>query len=150
MIKLNVLAGAVALSFVLSSCIAVQPYPPSGGTSPPPPKPEFKWVDKRFNLGKNSFRVHVTGQSQDPKKYRICLRNSAGGKNKGMDWKNRKQPIFKAKKRGSISCNEYSPKKVNWKFYRIQGFKGYQNIGSYTFNAKRYAGKEITFDWIRD
>jgi hypothetical protein len=133
--------------------VQVSPYPPP--TNPPPPPPpapqkESKWIDTSFNLGKNSFRVNVTGQSNNPQKYRICLRNSAGGKNKGMDWKSGRKPIMIAKKRGQIVCNEYSPKKVSWKFYRIRGLKGYQNIGNYTFNAKGYAGKEVTFDWVRD
>lgn len=143
------LTGTIALSLLLYGCVTVQtnptPQPP-----PPPPKAEKKWIDKKFNLGKNSFHVHVTGQSNDPNKYRICLRNSAGGKNKGMDWKKRKKPVFIAKKRGQVVCGEYHPKKVAWKFYRIRGFKGYQNIGSYTINAKGYEGKEITFDWLKD
>lgn len=151
--NLYILAGVIALSFVLNGCVAVQPYPPPPPPTPAPtpaPKPVAKLIDKKFNLGKNSFRLHVTGNSRDRQKYRMCLRNSAGGKNKGMDWKERKKPVFIAKHRGDVVCHEYNPRKVAWKFYRIRGIKGYQNIGSYTFNAQGYAGKEVTFDWLRD
>jgi hypothetical protein len=150
--RLYTFTFTVALVFILNGCVQVNPYPPPGTSPPPPPPPkqEPKWIDKNFNLGKNSFHVHVTGQSRDPNKYRICLRNSAGGKNKGMDWKSGRKPVFIAKKRGQIVCHEYNPRTVAWKFYRIQGLKGYQNIGSYTFNAYNYKGKEITFDWLRD
>lgn len=146
--KLHILVPIIALAFLLQSCVTVNTNPP---VTPPPPeeKPTPKWIDETFYLGKNKLHVHVTGQSKNPNKYRICVRNSAGGKNKGMDWKNRKKPVFIAKKKNSVSCGEYSPKKVEWKFYRIKGFK-YKTVGSYTFNAKNYAGKEITFDWIKD
>jgi hypothetical protein len=147
--KFSLFIVIVGLSFFLQSCIVIQTPPP--GNKPPAPEPETqrKWIDDTFYLGKNKLRVHVTGQSNDPNKYRICVRNSAGGKNKGMDWKDRQKPVFIAKKKNSVSCGEYHPKTVEWKFYRISGLK-YRTVGSYTINAKGYEGKEITFDWLKD
>lgn len=148
--RILLFSGVFALSIILNGCVTIQPNPSAEPPPPPPaPTPTVKWIDDTFYLGKNKLRVHVTGQSNNPNKYRICVRNSAGGKNKGMDWKNRKKPVFIAKKKNSVSCGEYNPKTVNWKFYRIKGFK-YKEIGNYRFNAKAYKGKEITFDWLKD
>lgn len=116
------IAGSIVLSFFLNGCVQVTPYP-SGGGQPgppaPPDPPKEKMIDKVFNLGsKNKIRIHVTGKSRDPNKYRICIRNSASGKNKGLDWKtSRKKPVFIARKRNSVTCGEYKPKVVTWTLY---------------------------------
>ncbi len=149
--RLFLFGGMIALSIILNGCVQVQPYPPTQPPPPPPPPEQKRWIDDTFKLGtKNTIRVHVTGQSDNPNKYKICIRNSSGGKNKGLDWKeNRKKPVFIARKRGSVVCGEYKPKFVTWKFYRFKNFK-YRKAGSYGFDASGYAGKEITFDWIKD
>jgi hypothetical protein len=145
------IAVTITLALILNGCVQVQPYPPNNPPAPKPkPKPQ-KWINETFQLGtRNTIRVHVTGQSNNPKKYKICIRNSSGGKNKGLDWKeNRKKPVFIARKQGSVVCGEYNPKFVDWNFYKFKNFK-YRKVGSYGFDARAYAGKEITFDWLKD
>ncbi|MEM9784455.1 MAG: hypothetical protein AAF899_18515 [Pseudomonadota bacterium] len=134
---------------IFSYTPAPAPQPAPVPQAPPPPPS----IDDYFGTttGKDRIRIVSGGRSNDASKVRVCLRNSASGKNKGMHFKAGK-PRYVTKRRGDVVCGEHpaGPKTVTWYFHRTLGIGAQKFVGTYQFNATGYQGQQVTFDWIDD
>ncbi len=144
----------VAATGMLGACITMPPPSGGGGGGGGGPQPSGgPPIDQVFRTSNSDDRIRIVtgGNSQDPSKVRVCLRNSASGINKGMHFTTG-DPRYVTRRRGDVVCGEHpaGPHTVTWYFYRTQGIGDMDFVGTYQFNATGYAGQTITFDWIED
>ncbi|MGF1625671.1 MAG: hypothetical protein ACFCVH_12370 [Alphaproteobacteria bacterium] len=153
--------AAVAVTGMLGACIAMPPAQPGqpsnpggvGGPAPVQQPPVAPPIDATFGTSNPGDQIRIVsgGNSQDPNKVRVCLRNSASGVNKGMHFQPG-DPRYVTTRRGDVVCDEHpaGPHTVTWYFHRTEGIGRLRFVGTYQFNATGYAGQTITFDWISD
>ena len=142
-----------AAFFVLAAaCALAACKPPKNG--PPaqqvaaPPSMNFTM---KTNHRPDRIRVYSTvGGSQATGKVRVCLRNAASGRDKGLHFKRASGPKFVVKKRNQYSCGHYSPGRKTFYFWKNTVLGKMKLRATKKLDLSGYAGQQITFDWIQD
>ena len=114
-------------------------------------------IDQKIGTSDRSdrIRVYTEGRAKDPNKIRVCLHNTASGKNKGLHWKLTSKPRYIVRKKGGVVCGEHPAgnRNVTWYVYKrtgIAGAGGWRAVGEYTINVRGREGQQVTFAWYRD
>ena len=143
------LAAIAVVAASVGACV-----PKNNGTgrvgAPPPPPPSLNYSMKTNDRG-DLLRVYSTlNGSQKVGKVRVCIRNSSSGRDKGLHFKRANAPKYVAKKKNSVSCGHYTPGKKTFYLWRNTPFGKWKLRAVRRVDLTRYAGQQITFDWVRD
>ncbi len=142
--KLTLMTTALIGALAMAGC-RNHPHPVG---SPPAQVPS---INKTLSFKKDMVRLYSTvGGSQKAGKVRVCIRNAASGRNKGLHYKRAGGPKYVVKKKNQSSCGHYSPGKKTFYLWKNNAFGKMKLRKTLNLNLSRFAGQQITFDWIRD
>lgn len=138
----------LAVAAILGACVPVkgQPGPPVSHTPPP--------LDQQIRTSDRDDRIRVystAGRAKNPGKIRVCLHNSASGRNKGMHWTLTGKPRYIARKKGNVVCDEHptGTRTVSWHLFKTKGLR-MKHVATYDLDVTGREGQQITFAWHRD
>lgn len=140
--------GACALiaSVALAGCMKHQKVTQQQVAAPPSMNFTMK-----TNSRKDRIRVYSTvGGSQKKGKVRVCLRNGASGRDKGLHYKKASTPKYVVKKKNQSSCGHYSPGKKTFYLWRNTALGKMKLRATRRVDLTGYAGQLVTFDWVQD
>ena len=149
-LKIGKFACAVLLVAVAGACMPKK----GGGGTPGYAAPAINQTIGTSDRS-DAIRVYTGGRAKNPNKIRVCLKNTASGKNKGIHWKLTSKPKYIARKKGQTVCGEHptGARVVTWYVYKrtgLAGIKGWRAVGEYRINVRGREGQRVTFNWYRD
>lgn len=117
---------------------------------PPSQPPSINVTIKTNDRGDLIRLFSTSGGSYKAGKVRVCIANSSSGRNKGLHFKRTSKPKYVVRKKNDVSCGHYSPGKKTFFLWRNTPFGKWKLRKIVKLDLSRFAGQQVTFDWVRD
>ena len=138
------LSAAVVVA-VIAACV------PQKRPLPPPQKVPSINTTIKTSARSDRIRLYSTpGASQKRGRVRVCIRNSASGRDKGLHFQSSRAPKYVVKRRNQSSCGHYKPGKKVFYLWRRTALGKWKLRRTLRLNLTKFAGQQITFDWVQD
>ena len=144
------LSAIALIAATATACVPVHKNPGQHPAPDQPAPPSMNMTLKTNDRGDLVRLFSTMNASQKAGKVRVCIVNSSSGRNKGLHFKSAGSPKYVVRKRNDVSCGHYTPGKKTFYLWRNTPLGKWKLRRTLRLDLSRFAGQQITFDWVRD